>query len=417
VMFALAFCSSKSGRDRVRLYRFTSDDAMNWIKGDDGKPEHIRFDLKDPATGREAGNHDFFSCCYDAQNAEYPYQGWLFISNFGDLYDLEGLYFVRSRDGKKWERVRQVANAFAGGADPSYHEIRQSGRTLRGPGDGSLFYFDEAARRYLGLFKFYSPIAVPPANHLRSRAYLFLDRLDEPIDFKRIERMELMPPAADADGEHPHDEYYISTAWRYGSQWLGELKVWHGGGDYPHSAPGSAFIKMVVSRDGLHWKKVPFRGDDGAAEVFIPNGREGGNDGRNDGGYITLFSQGPLRIGDELVYYYGASSWGKNHPNPRRVTGGGIFRARLRPDGFVSVDAGTITTPLMRIARAGNMLLINGVGPITVDMLDEQKEVVATAQLTGDSLQHRLPFEVRANPLQLRFAIGAGGRLYSFQAR
>jgi hypothetical protein len=39
----------------------------------------------------------------------------------------------------------------------------------------------------------------------------------------------------------------------------------------------------------------------------------GGNAGKNDGGYLTEFSQGPLRIGDELIYYYGCSSYGKNH--------------------------------------------------------------------------------------------------------
>jgi hypothetical protein len=38
VMFALAFASNWPGdsADRVRLYRFTSPDAMNWTKGDDG---------------------------------------------------------------------------------------------------------------------------------------------------------------------------------------------------------------------------------------------------------------------------------------------------------------------------------------------------------------------------------------------
>jgi len=40
--------------------------------------------------------------------------------------------------------------------------------------------------------------------------------------------------------------------------------------------------------------------DAGEPEVFIPNGREGDNGGRNDGGYMSMFSQGPLRIGDEL---------------------------------------------------------------------------------------------------------------------
>jgi hypothetical protein len=82
-------------------------------------------------------------------------------------------------------------------------------------------------------------------------------------------------------------------------------------------------------------------------EIFLPNGAERGNDGRNDGGYISEFSQGPLRVGDELIYYYSASSYGKNAPANRRLTGGGIFRARLRRDGFVSVDSGALTTPLL----------------------------------------------------------------------
>ena len=88
-------------------------------------------------------------------------------------------------------------------------------------------------------------------------------------------------------------------------------------------------MKLAVSRDGLKWAKVPFPNDDGIPEVFIPNGPEGGNDGLNDGGYMTDISTGPLRIGDELMFYYGSSSYGKNHPQGIRVSGGGIFRARF----------------------------------------------------------------------------------------
>ena len=93
---------------------------------------------------------------------------------------------------------------------------------------------------------------------------------------------------------------------------------------------------------------MPFNNDAGTPEVFIPNGPEGGNHGQNDGGYMSEFSQGPLRIGDELIYYYGCSSYGKNHPRDVRISGGGIFRARLRLDGFVSIDGGTLTTRPLR---------------------------------------------------------------------
>ena len=48
--------------------------------------------------------------------------------------------------------------------------------------------------------------------------------------------------------------------------------------------------------------------------------------------------------------------------------GGGIFRARLRRDGFVSVDNGVLTTPPFQIE--GRELLLNAVGPIKVQVLD-----------------------------------------------
>ncbi len=188
------------------------------------------------------------------------------------------------------------------------------------------------------------------------------------------------------------------------------------------SAAGCAFFTLVVSHDGLNWKKVPFPNDDGISEVFIPNGPEGGNHGRNDGGYMTEFSQGPLRIGDELIYYYGSSSYGKNKANLQRITGGGVFRARLRPDGFVSVDAGTLTT--RPLALAGQDLFVNGDGPIAVEVLGADRTLLATADITGDSLRHKVTFD--GKPLRqlaadrvarLRLTVTGSGRLYSFTIR
>ncbi|MEP6662588.1 MAG: hypothetical protein ABJC04_02890, partial [Verrucomicrobiota bacterium] len=412
VMFGLAFSAPTGGEDRVRLYRFTSPDAMNWTKGADGKPERIPFDLLDARSGRRASNIDLFSCCFDERDAAYPYKGWLHFANWGDL---EGIYFVRSKDGKIWERGQMVMRSMS-------REISQDGRKLGGPGDVTIFSHDKTSGQFLAAIKFSSLQPVGPNNLLRSRAFAFVKQLDEPFDLNRIERVELLPAAAETNGDLPHDEYYASTAWRYESLWLGGLKVWHGGGDYPYSAAGSAFLKFAVSRDGLHWKKVLFTNDAGVAEVFIPNGTEGGNGARNDGGYITEFSQGPLRIGDELIYYYGCSSYGKNQRHNLRVGGGGIFRARLRPDGFVSVDSGTLTIKPLRFA--GKNLFVNGLGKITVSLLDEKGKVMGTSEVKGDSLQHKILFDgkslekkARKIALRLRFTIGEGGRLYSFQTQ
>ena len=195
-----------------------------------------------------------------------------------------------------------------------------------------------------------------------------------------------------------------------------------GGGDHPWSAAGCAYLKLVSSRDGLHWNKVRFDNDEAAPEVFIANGQEGGNDGRNDGGYITEFSNPPLRIGDQLIFYYGASSWGKNHPPGVRVTGGGVFRARLRPDGFVAVDRGQLTTKPLKLE--GDRLLVNSVGTINVALLDVGNRPLATTTVKGDSLEHPVRFGGKeiagfkgAGGIRLQFEVKPGSKLYAFTVK
>ena len=285
VMFALAFASARPPADRARLYRLTSRDGIEWTRGEGGRPERIAFDLTDPETGARATGIDLFSCHLDPTDERHPYQGWLY--NWGG--PVEGLYHVRSPDGRRWERGRRVAPAKS-------RWLVQDGRVLQGPGDVTTFVPDPVSGRHLALLKFFAPRAVEHRNRLRSRAYAWVDRLDEPLDLDGVERIALVPPAADVNGDAPHDEYYAASAWRYGPQWLGGLKVWHHYGDYPHSRAGCAFLKLAASRDGIEWGKVPYADRDGVPEVWIANGEEGGNDGRADGGYVTEFSQGPLRI-------------------------------------------------------------------------------------------------------------------------
>jgi hypothetical protein len=415
VMFALSFASSWPGEsaDRVRLYRFSSPDAMNWIKGDDGKPQRIAIDLHDAESNTSATNIDLFSCTYDAADAQHPYKGWLHFANWEG--NREGTYYMRSADGVKWERGPQVIVAGS-------RTFVQDGRNMNGSGDVTTFYHDQQANRFLSNIRFAGVTNVENENRLRSRGYLFIDRLDQPIDLKRIERLALIPSAAQRNGDEPFDEYYSTTAWRYGSMWLGGLRIWHNSGDYPYSAAGAAYMKLLSSRDGLTWQKVPFKNEAGHAEVWVPNGKEGGNDAKNDGGYMTEFSNAPLRIGDELVYYYGSSSWGKRHPRDYRVSGGGIFRARLRPDGFVSVDGGTLVTRRMQFD--GKDLFVNAVGPITIEVVranDDNVTKIAEAKVAGDSLRHKVAFDGKSlrdvapdGVIQLRFSIEQGGALYSF---
>ncbi|HPD32306.1 MAG TPA: hypothetical protein PLL20_20110 [Phycisphaerae bacterium] len=405
------------------MYRFTSKDGLNWDTGEGGEFEEITLGPppeKEPGAIGKPGI-DVFSCFYDTRDGEWPYKGWLYYANYGP--NREGIYYVRSQDGRKWDRLNLVVNAWAGPGDTSARRIEQDGKEVYGPGDVTLFYHDPIDNRFLGIFKFFTSEKVGRAgNNLRSRAYHFFDRLDEPFEGDRIDRIALLPPAEAKDNNGPADEFYASTAWRYESLWLGGLKVWHGKDDYPYSESGCAFFKLVVSRDGLNWHKVSFKNDTGVPEVFIPNGPQGGNNGRNDGGYMSEFSQGPLRIGDELIYYYSASSWGKNAPPDKRLFGGGIFRARLRIDGFVSVVGGTLTTkPLV---TTGNDLTINATGPVSVAAIGADGRILGEARVTGDSLRHEIRFEGKTlgdlaggKAVRLRFSVMPPGHLYSFTVR
>jgi hypothetical protein len=417
VMYCIGFSpqwKSKRAWDCVRLYRFTSPDGLQWRKGDDGASQCVLprspDDLLDKESGASATYLDMFSCFYDVTDLVWPYKGWQHFANWGD--DREGVYYMQSRDGIVWERGPMVVNGVAGKDDPSARRIEVEGRRFQGPGDVTLFSHDAQTGKFLGLFKFYSPDALPNGNLLRSRAYAWLERLDVPFDTEGIATIDLVPAGEARNGDLPADEYYASSAWRYGSQWLGGLKIFHHEDDYPWSANGCAFLKLVSSRDGLHWSKISFPNEKGIEEVWLANGTEGGNGGRNDGGYMTEFSQGPMRVDDELIYYYGSSSFGKNAGADRRISGGGIFRARLRLDGFVSVDAGTLTTkPLISFSPT---LSVNAVGPAKVEVLDLEGRVRSTAEITGDSLGHPVP--CGSEPFCLRFTVEKGGRLYGFAA-
>ncbi len=429
VMFALAFAPSlksdePDGWRRTQLFRFISDDGITWEGGENGNPEPVfpksHRDLYDPDSGTYANNIDLCSFYYDKTNENFPYQGWIWFANWGG--DREGIYYVYSADGKTWERGPQIVAA------KNRHLHSQAGRKLFGPADVTIFYPDPLTGRFLVTLKFVQDNRDEVTNNLfRSRAYIFHDQLDKPLDIKNLSEVALIPAGEKFNGDEPYDEYYGSTAWRYGSQWLGLLKVWHGKGDYSYSSAGCAYFKLVTSRNGLDWKKVPFANTAGKPEVFIANGKEGGNRGQNDGGYMTDFSQGPLKIGNELIFYYGSSSFGKNHPGPVRVTGGGIFRARLRIDGFVSVDGGVFTTPFLR--ANGNDLFVNSNGPVIVEVLDELENSIGSAALSADNLRHKICFEdkpLRAlvgenatsgltESFKLRFQVDSGGSLFSFR--
>lgn len=218
---------------------------------------------------------------------------------------------------------------------------------------------------------------------------------------------------ADA-GDRRGDQIYSMIAFPYESVWLAFVGLFH------KETDDRLDIQLAVSRDGRHWTR-PYR------EPFFPNGPEGSF----DWGVLHMIANPPLLVDGKLRLYYGGigSAHGVRIPEVKKM---GIGLATLRPDGFVSLDAGAapgeVTTRPLRLA--GDRLWLNAAvapgGEIRVALLKQDYSVAAEDSLpvAGDSMRH----EVRFNPagalaaarqahpyLRLRFRL-KNASLYSFRA-
>jgi hypothetical protein len=118
-------------------------------------------------------------------------------------------------------------------------------------------------------------------------------------------------------------------------------------------------IQLAVSHDNQHWERVANQ------ETFIPNGS---SDSWDSG---MIFTAPLINRGDQSLIYYGG--WDGSHNQKNRHSGIGV--ARLRKNGFVSLDAGSnlgmVTTQAMR--KIQGPLLVNAdasSGSLIAELLD-----------------------------------------------
>lgn len=222
----------------------------------------------------------------------------------------------------------------------------------------------------------------------------------------------------------PGDQFYGMTGWSYESMWIGTIRVFHSA-RHTYSAKPVDF-QLVTSRDGIHWARAANRGP------FIPNGPEGSY----DHGYHTDFSNPPLRIGDELFFYYASSAYGVvGAPTDMKP---GICLAKLRVDGFASLHAMIRNEPGYVITRpldfTGKELYVNAnaeKGSIQVEILsgdmdNDLKPILGftareSVPLEGDSIEQRVTWKghqdlssLTGKRIRLKFYLNGLAALYSF---
>ena len=186
------------------------------------------------------------------------------------------------------------------------------------------------------------------------------------------------------------------------------------------TGPNLVEVNVGFSRDGFHWERVRGAGPDGA---FIP----ASNTPDTWNGYNTQSAGGCfLVVGDELWFYFS----GRELPKPdngQSTTG----LARMRRDGFASMDAGPAEGVLTTrpVQFNGNRMFVNVDDPngvLRVELLNQAGAVIApfskanSIPISVDKTLHEVTWSGGGNlaslagtPVKVRFYL-TNGSLYSF---
>ena len=229
----------------------------------------------------------------------------------------------------------------------------------------------------------------------------------------------------DEDIENLDETFYGMAQIRMGQGYLGFLNTLH-------EVSNTMNVRLVHSRDGWSWHHLNHR------QPWLTTSEDSWD--RN----MVNISSPPIRVDDELYVFHGGA---RNHHDwwisglqeeldvPEAFTldevGYGLGLARLRPDGFVSLDAGPVREGVMvtrALRTSGKQLVLNADcgtgGCIRIEATDADENVLGGCALdrfdtyTGDSLNAVMTWQGKpdiphSGCLRLRFFM-RNASLYSF---
>ena len=239
-------------------------------------------------------------------------------------YEGGGYYAFFSEDGLKWERPQLIMT------DGFNMDLQKW--PLKGVSENVSIAYDYVREKFVATVRIMD--CRPGITEFwRGRA------ICESDDFIHwtTPRVLFLP----LEDDEPGLQFYSSTVFNYESMYLGLLRCLRS------QTTRQTYFQLVSSRDGIHWERAAHR------QPFIPNTALG----TFGGGYHSDFSNPPIRMGDELWFYYGSSQFGKSvRPNI-----GGICISKLRVDGFASIEGGIATGTLTTrpLDFAGSKLTVN----------------------------------------------------------
>lgn len=315
--------------------------------------------------------------------------------------DVDGVFAATSGDGIHWTKLEQTP--ILG---------RQGGRL----DDVVILDYDPFGRIYVMYTRHYDMYAVP--RNLKSPMLNHWTHVLYPSDWQRMNKRrvwqsessdfihwsEPYPILIPESGQDNLDEtFYGLCTLRSGSVTIGFLNIMH------HVA-NTMEVRLVYSRNGKTWEHLNKR------QPFLTGDAKGTWDE-----LMTTISSPPIVVGDELYIYYGGSDnhhdwWctgareGVKAPEATDLSlvRYGLGLAKLRLDGFASLDAGyarpgiLITRPII---SDGTELLVNARckngGSIAAEIVDVNDHVIGDFSredcdvFTGDNVRHTFSWRTR----------------------
>ncbi len=224
---------------------------------------------------------------------------------------------------------------------------------------------------------------------------------------------------ADENDPLGHRQFYEMPWMQYEDVYIGFMSVFH----VPlEGDPLEERIdtQLTFSRDNRNWIRA------GNRETFIPNSPTVGD---YDYGMIYVM-QAPIVVGDEIWIYYSGWEGRHNAPDLGEIQGGTACLAKLRLDGFVSIDAssaGTLTTKKMTMD--GDKLVVNADasgGTLKVEVLNAFGNVIGGFSqadcdvISSDNVRHTVTWSgsddvssLKGRTILLKFYLD-NCKLYSF---
>lgn len=328
----------------------------------------------------------------------------------------------------------------AGSPDGLHWKLLKNAPAFRDSDTNNICFFDNRIGRYVGYVRMWAPMRMVGRCEFdditdwgKEEAVFSYDPQDQQgLDPEVFSTAAFAPGGSKMKWKPPMD-FYNSSAWKYPraedvyfifpSAYYHYQADWaqHQGTTDPRN-DGPLDIQFAASRDGKKWTRLD-------RHPFIRLGVAG-----SFASATSYMAVGAICRPDEIWLYHSASDHSHgNYDAARDKFMGTITRARLRLDGFVSVNAdctgGEFTTPALIFSGSHLILNVNtsAGGHVRVEVQDPSGQPLAgfSAQdcvpINGNFIQKAVSWHGdpalgtwAGKPVRLRFAM-RDAKLYSFK--